>query len=67
MLKFVVSRLSRIVVRRTRRRLGRSVLLRSYLRPYVFAYGLYRFVRPLRRQAIRVDLKRGETLQLERK
>jgi len=56
-----------MVVRRTRRRLGRSAVLRSYLRPYVFAYGVYRFVRPSRRQAIRLDLKRGETLQLERK
>lgn len=66
-LKFVVSRFTRIVVRVFRRRVTRSALLRSYLRPYAFAYGVYRFFVKSRSRSIRMDLKKGETVQLERR
>ncbi len=66
-LRFAASRFTRFIVRRFRRRLRRSVLLRSYVRPYALAYGVYRFFAKSRARSIRIDLKRGETVQLERR
>lgn len=66
-LRFVASKVSRLIVRRFRRRLKRSVRLRSYLRPYLLAYGVYRFFVKPRSQSYRIDVKRGETVQLERR
>lgn len=66
-LRFAASKFVRLVVRRFRRRIRRSALLRSYLRPYVLAYGVYRFFVKSRSQSYRIDLKRGETVQIERR
>ena len=66
-LRYAASRFIRLIVRRFRRRLRRSALLRSYLRPYVLAYGVYRFFVKSRSQSYRIGVKRGETVQMERR
>ena len=62
-LRFVVFNLRLRLVRRVWRTLRRMPLVR----PYIVAWGVYRnFVSPSRR-VLRVNLKRGESLLVERK